>query len=131
WVTKWAKTWVTLSPHLVGSERVFAAVGELLHTSSQTPPLGPLRACDEVCRSSCSTYGIPLVPRKSVTHVFARRPSTPSPPPREERAGERRPISLDAPLLVHRPARSLRGRGKISGGNGVVFGFSVISVSSC
>src|SRR5437867_1818604 len=87
WVTLWARTWVTLSPLLDGSERVFASQAEQVPTSSQTPFLLPLRACAEVCTSSCSPYEISLknaesvthVLARSVTHVLARCPPDPSP----------------------------------------------------
>ena len=38
----------------------FLREAELLHTSSQTPSIGPLGACDEVCSSSCGTGEISL-----------------------------------------------------------------------
>src|SRR4026207_1210069 len=40
---------------LHGRATHFLREAELLHTSSQTPSIGPLGACDEVCSSSCGT----------------------------------------------------------------------------
>src|SRR5437867_12996928 len=50
--------WVTRSPRLDGLEGLFASRAELVHTSSQPPFLLPLRACPEVCTSSCCPYEI-------------------------------------------------------------------------
>src|SRR6188474_1120398 len=45
---------------LHGPATHFLREAELLHTSSQTPSIGPLGACDEVCSSSSGTGEISL-----------------------------------------------------------------------
>ena len=71
----------------------FLREAELLHTSSQTPSIGPLGACDEVCSSSCGTGEISLqtieVLPMCVLKVL--------------------PMSMRATLLGPLPARSSQG----------------------
>ena len=68
----------------------FLREAELLHTSSQTPSIGPLGACDEVCSSSCGTGEISLqtieVLPMCVLKVLpmSMRATHPSPLPRGE-----------------------------------------------
>jgi hypothetical protein len=87
----------------------FLREAELLHTSSQTPSIGPLGACDEVCSSSCGTGEISLqtieVLPMCVLKVLpmSMRATHPSPLPEErestETAMENSALRLQTPLL--------------------------------